>query len=117
MQRDLLTIALGVLAPLLRRVELEPLAHLVTPGGVVAAVHAAEQVEHLAAAQGRPGRELAGHERQAPVRLVALGPRIETEHARRARARLGQTEHGPDGRGLPGTVRAQEAVDLAGLDA
>ena len=113
-QRDLLPVALRVLPTLLRRVELEALAQLVATAGVVAAVHRAEQVEHLAAAQRRPRRELAGHERQAPVRLLALGPRVEAEDPGRARARPGQAEHRPDRRGLARAVRAEEAVDLAG---
>ena len=114
-QRDLLTVALGVLPSLASRIELESVAQLVTPGCVVPAPHPAEQVEYLGAAQGRPRREITGHERQAPVRLLSLGPRVEAEHVNGTSARPGQAERAPDHGGLARPVRAQEPVDLAGL--
>jgi len=41
-----------------------------------------------------------------------VAPGIEPEDARRACVGAEQAEQGPDGRGLPGSVGAEEAVDL-----
>ena len=83
-QRHLLPVALRVGAHLGRRVEPEPLDQPGLPRGVDRAVHPGEQVERLAARQGGPQRDVAGHVGDARVQPHGIAPRVQAEHPRRA---------------------------------
>ena len=51
-----------------------------------------------------------------PPASARTSPRIDSEHAHSARRRTDEVEEQADGRRLARSVRAEEAVDLAGLD-
>ena len=101
---------------LLRRVELETLEQLVAAVHVEIAAQATEQVDHLAAGELRPQAELAGHVRQAAVQLDRVVPRITAEQLDVPRVGAQQPEEHANRRRLARAVRAEEPVDLAGLD-
>ena len=111
-QRHLLPVALGVGAGLAGRVEVEPLQEQVLALAVQPAAQPAEQVDHLAAGQVRPQRDVAGHVGEPPVQGGRLPPRIAAEQARGAGVGAQQAEQDPQGRRLAGAVRPQEAVHL-----
>ena len=120
-ERDLLPVALRVRAALLARIELERLAEPLLARAVVglvgrAAPQAAEQVDRLAAGEVRPDRDVARHVRDATVQCGGLGPRVAAEERRLASRRTGQPQQDAERGGLPGAVRSEEAVDLAGVD-
>ena len=112
-ERDLLPVALRVRAPLLRRVELEPVEELVAPAPVEPAPELPEQVDHLAPRQVGPQRDVAGDVGEAAVEGDGVVPRVAVEQGGVARVGPQQAEQNPDGGGLPGAVGPEEAVDLA----
>ena len=84
-QRDLLPVALGVRAALLRRVELEALQQLLAAPLVQAAAQPAEQVDRLAAAEVGPQRHVARHVGEPPVQRGRVAPRVAAQQRHRAR--------------------------------
>jgi hypothetical protein len=98
------------------RVEVEALQHLCAAGLLQPAAHPGEHVDDLAAAEVRPGRDVARDVGEAAVQGRCLAPRVAAEHGRRAGVRPQQSEEHPDGGGLAGPVGAEEAVHLALLD-
>ena len=80
---DLLPVALGVGAALLARVELEALQQLVAALAVESAAQPAEQVDHLAAGEVRPQRDVARHVREPPVQRGGVAPRVAAEQRAR----------------------------------
>ncbi len=123
-QGDLLPVALGVGPCLLGRVELEALDHLGAPAlvdpaptSVVRAAHAGQDVDDLTPGEVGPQRDVAGDVRQSPVQVGGVVPRVAAQHRRRPGVGAQQPEQDADRRGLAGAVGAEEAVDLAGLDA
>ena len=115
-QGDLLPVALGVGARLLRRVEVEAFAQLVAARVVDVAAQPGEEVDRLAAGHRRPQLDVAGHVGQALVQLDRVAPRVATEHPHGAPVGAQQSEEDAHGRGLAGAVWAEEAVDLAVVD-
>jgi hypothetical protein len=109
----LLPVALRVRALLAPGVELEALEEVGAAAGVEPAAKASEQVDHLAAGQGRPQRDVAGHVGQAAVERGGLAPGVAAEKLGRAAVGAQEAEEDPEGGGLAGPVRAEEAVDLA----
>ena len=101
---------------LLGGVELEALEQLVAPLRVEVAAEPAEQVDDLAAAQLRPQRHLARHVREPPVQGDRVAPRVAAEQPDGAGVGAEHPEQDADRRGLARSVRAEEAVDLAGAD-
>jgi hypothetical protein len=77
-------------------------------------VGSSSKVDHLATGEGRPERYVARHVRQPAVQRRDVPPGIAAEHPDRAAVRPQQAEQHPQGRGLSGPVRAQEAMHLAG---
>ena len=113
-ETDLLAVPLRVRARLLRRVELEPLEQLVAPARVEVAAQPPEQVDHLAAAQLRPQRDVAGYVREPSVQRDRVAPRVAAEEHGPSGVDAEQTEQHADGGGLARAVRPEEAVHLAG---
>ena len=103
-EEDLLAVALGVLADLLGRVEVEALDELVPVGRVDLALHPAEEVERLGPGERGPQVGLAGHVGQVAVRLDSLAAAVEPEDLRLPGAGLDQPEQEPDRGGLAGAV-------------
>src|SRR3954471_1735117 len=112
-ERDLLAVALGVRAALLRGVQLEALDQRISALRVQAAAQAPEQVDHLAAGQVRPQRHVAGDVRDAPVQGGDVAPRVAAEQARGAAVGAIEAEQNPDRGRLAGAVRAEKSMDLA----
>ena len=83
-ERDFLPVALGVGAPLLRRVEGEALDEVVPPVGVEAAARPAEEVDRLPAREIRPQIDVTGHVGEAAVQGRSLRPGVAAEESRRA---------------------------------
>jgi hypothetical protein len=113
---DLLPVALGVGAALLRRVEVEALDQLVPAGGVEAAPQAGEQVDGLAAGEAGPQLDVAGYVGESAVQGDGVVPRVVAEQPCGAGVGAQQAEEYADGGGLTGAVRAEEAVHLPGPD-
>ena len=77
------------------------------------AAQAGEQIDDFTAGQVRPQTHIPGNISNVPVRGDRVGPRIHAEHAGRTRGGADQSQKDPQGGGFPGTVGAQETVDLA----
>ncbi len=115
-ERDLLTVALGVGASLLRRVQVELLDQVCSPLFVQPAPEPAEQVDDLTTAEVRPEVHVAGDVGEAAVQVHGVGPRVAVEQPDLAGIGAQEAQEDPNGRGLAGTVRPDEPVDLAGID-
>jgi hypothetical protein len=107
--------ALRVRARLLGRVQLEPLEQLRAAALVQPAAEAAEQIDRLAAGQVGPEVDVSGHVREPAVERDGIAQRIAAQEPRLARIGAQQAEQNPDRGRLPGAVRAEEPVHLAGL--
>jgi hypothetical protein len=76
-----------------------------------------EQVDDLAAGLVGPQRDIAGHVGQPPVQGGGLPPRVAVQQPGRPAVGSQQAQQYPDRRGLPGAVRAEEPMHLAGAHA
>ena len=100
----------------MRRVELEPLEELGAAGRVDAAAQPAEQVDHLAAGQVRPQRDVAGDVGEPAVQRGDVAPGVAAEEpavpasARSSPSRIRMVVV------LPAPFGPEEAVHLAGAD-
>jgi hypothetical protein len=115
-QGDLLAVALGVGAGLLARVQVEQLQQLGPALGVQPAPQPAQQVDDLAAGQGRPQGHVPGHIGQPAVQGDGVTPGVAAEQLGGAGVGPQQPQQDPDGGGLAGAVGAEEPVHLAGPD-
>src|SRR6266536_3504821 len=115
-QGDLLAVALRVRPALLRRVEVEALQQFGPLFLVEPAAQAAQQADHLTAGQVGPQGHVPGDVGEPAVQLGGVAPGIPVEEAGGARVGAQQPEEYADRGGLPGAVRTQEAVHLAGAD-
>jgi hypothetical protein len=115
-QLNLLAVALGQRPHLLRWLDVETIDQLASVREIDAAMHTSQEVERLLRRQLRPQRRLTRDIRDAFMRAHRIPPRIDTKQRRRSTRRAMQTEQTTNRRRLPGTVRAQEAVDLPSSD-
>ena len=113
-ERDLLPVALGVGAALLRRVEVEALEQRLTPPRIEPAAQPAEEVDRLAAGQLRPQVDVAGDVGEPVVQRDRVAPWVAAQQRRLAPALAQQPEQHPDRRRLARPVGPEEAVDLPG---
>ena len=74
------------------------------------APHPPEQVDHFAAGQVRPERDVPGHVGHPPVQGGHLPPRVAAQQPGRPGVGTQQAEQDAQGRCLAGAVRAQEPV-------
>src|SRR5690606_40663533 len=82
--RDLLPVALGVGAALLRRAEVEALDERLPPASVDAAAQPGEEVDRLTAREVRPQGDVARHVGQAVVERDGCLPGVATMYPGRA---------------------------------
>ena len=94
------------------RVQPEALDQLGASRSIDAAPHPGQQVDDLAAGQGWPQRDIAGHIGDLTVQGDGIGPRVASQYPHRPAVTAGQAEQDPDGGGLAGTIGAEEAVHL-----
>ena len=113
---DLLPVALGIGAALLRRVEVEAFDQIGALGLVQSAAGPAEQVDDLAAGEIGPEGDVARAVRETAVQRRRVGPRVAPEQAGGPAVRAEQTEQDPDRRGLARTIGSEEAMHLTGFD-
>ncbi len=79
---------------------------------VDAAAQAAEEVDGLAAGEAGPEGDVAGDVGEAPVEVGGVLPGVGAEEFGAALVGAEHPEEDADGGGLPGAVRAEEAVCL-----
>ena len=115
-QCHLLSIALGVGAGLLGGVEVEALAQLVALAPVQSAAQARQQVDRLTAGESGPQLHIAGNIGQPTVQGHRVAPRVPAQQAHGAAVGAQHPQQHAHGGGLPGPVRSQEAMHLAGGD-
>ena len=122
-EHDLLAVALGVFAVLLRRVEAETLDQFGAHGGVVAAgiARAAgpefrQRGQRLPAGELRPQGDVARNVRDACRRRRRIAHRVVAQDIDGAPVRAEHAEDRPDRRRLAGAVGAQEPVHGAPAD-
>ena len=85
----------------LRGVQLEQLQQPVAPGGVLAALQPAQQVDHLAAGQVRPQRHVARDVGQPAVQRRHVAPGVQPQHPDGAGVRTQQAQQEPQVVDLP----------------
>jgi hypothetical protein len=117
---DLLTVALGVCPPFFGRVELEhieevPFAPLILRA-VPDAAEPAEQVDGLAAGEVGPQAHVAGNVGQPRVDGDGIRSGVRPKNGCATPCRPREAQQDSDRRRLTGAVRAEEAVNLTGLD-
>ena len=93
--------------------ELDGLVDERLPAGAVPDVERAEVVDVLADGELLEDGDLLGHDADAPLEVVALGPHRLAEQLDAAPVVGQQAEHAVDARGLPRPVGTQQAEDLA----
>jgi hypothetical protein len=113
---DLLPVALGVGVALLPRVEVETLQQLRAAPRVEPAAQPSQQVDHLAAGQAGPQRDIAGHVGQPAVQRGGVRPGIAAQQPGDAPIGAQQAEEDPDRGGLSRAVGTEEAMHLARFD-
>ena len=112
-QHDLLSIALRIAPSLARGIELELLDECVASSGIKSSAQPAEQVDDLASAQLRPEIDVTGDIRETSMQGGRVAPRIAAEENDVATIRSQQAERHAQRCRLPGSIRSEEAVDLA----
>src|SRR6266508_3263408 len=96
----------------------EALDDSVNPAGQLSVEHAAQLGEVgdvLARRQPRVDADLGGHDPDATAHLLGGGPGVEAEDLDRPSVGRQQRADDPQGRGLAGPVRPEQAEDLAGV--
>lgn len=114
-QRDLLPVALGVGAPLLPGVEVEPLTQLLPAGGVSSPTQPGEEIDRLTSGQIGPQLHITGYVGETAVQRHGVGPRVAAEQPSRSAVLSQEAEKDPDGGGLARAVGAEETVHFSGL--
>ena len=114
-QGHLLPVPLGVAAGPLGRVEVEALEQVVASPVADPAAEPGEEVDHLAAGQVRPQRDLAGHVGQPLVQRRRLAPGVAAEQVTWPRSARSRPSRIRSSWTCP-TRSAEEAVHLPGPD-
>ena len=110
---DLLSVALRVVANPLRRIEVEPVDERCPASVIWRALRRSEDIEALATRQPGPERDIAGDVREPGMEGRRLAPRVGAEELDETAAGTDEPEEDPDRCRLAGSIRAEEAVDLA----
>ncbi len=113
---QLLAVAFGISADLLRRVEVELLDEFFLIRLVDASLNTTEQVEGLGAGKRGPQVGLPGDIGELAMGLHGLALTVDPEDLGAPSRRVDQPEQEPDGRRLSCPVRSEVADDLAFVD-
>ena len=116
-EADLLLVALGVLAELAGRVQVQAFDQRALVRSVDAAPEVGEVGDRLAAGEPVVERELAGQVADAAVDRHRVGRRLDVEDERAPGGRTDQVEQDPDRRRLARAVGPEIPEDLTGVDA
>ena len=113
-ERDLLPIPSRQRSDRPVEVDGESIRQILQPSRVHAAAESREPVEELRPREPLVQRRVAGYVADPPPDRDRVEVRVETEHERAPARRAQEIEQEPDGRCLPGAVRAEEAEDRRG---